>query len=140
MPKRKFDLALVKKILMMKHNGYKYSEIGKELNLTSKQVENICTRYRISEMKNAEKKAASKEKEPNFPVELKVGDVVLGTITPAKVDEPEKKEVVKPEKTLNDFSVREILKFLYEKGYRIENNSLYCLIKKPVQLNEILGL
>lgn len=135
MPKIKYGAEVLKKVLSMKHNGYTYSDIAKELNMNKKSVENLCQRYRM-----AEKKKEAKQ-ESNFPVDIKVDGVVVGTIKPAndylKKETPA--ETSKPEKTLADFSARELIKRLYDLGYRIENNSLCCIVKKPVQLSEIIG-
>ena len=138
MPKIKYGADVLKKVLSMKHNGYKYSEIAKELNMNRKSVENLCQRYRM-----AEKKKEVKE-EPKFPVDIKVDGVVVGTIKPANdyLKKEAKVEVPKPEKTLADFSARELIKRLYDLGYRIEGKdwNLYCIVKKPVVLNEIIGV
>ena len=135
MPKIKYGADVLKKVLSMKHNGYKYSEIARELNMNKKSVENLCQRYRISEMKKAAKE------EPKFPIDIKVDGVVVGTIKPGNdyLKKEEKVEEPKPEKTLDDFKPIEMIKYLYNKGYRIEDNGLYCLIKRPVCLNDILG-
>ena len=142
MPKIKYGADVLKKVLSMKHNGYKYSEIAKELNMNLKAVSNLCQRYRISE-----KKKEAKE-EPKFPVDIKVDGKVVGTIKPMndwvqEVAEKAKESIEpKPEKTLADFSARELIKRLYDLGYRIEGKdwNLYCLVKKPIILNDIIGV
>lgn len=135
MPRVKYGAEMVKKILAMKQKGYKYSEIAEEMKMNRKAVENLCTRYRLLAKTTNEE---SKKTMPKFPVDIKLDGEVVGTIRPmdvAPAPEPE----VKPEKTIKDFSARELIKRLYELGYRIENNSLYCIIKKPVQLSEIIN-
>ena len=43
------------------------------------------------------------------------------------------------EKTLDDFTPREIFKHLYKLGYRLKDpKSLYCIIKQPVNLEDII--
>ena len=43
------------------------------------------------------------------------------------------------EKTLNDFTPREIIKNMYERGYRIENGELVCIVKQRVNLKDIIN-
>ena len=57
---------------------------------------------------------------------------------PEIVNEPTMKDDnVKP--SLNDFPPRDIIKHLYNLGYRIENNRLVCLVKQPVNLKDIIN-
>ena len=51
--------------------------------------------------------------------------------------EVERKEE-KPKVTLKDFQPREIIKYLYSIGYRIENNQLVCHVKQVVNMKSIL--
>ncbi len=43
------------------------------------------------------------------------------------------------EKTLSDFSPRDIIKHLYNLGYRIENNALVYYSKQYIKLNDIVN-
>lgn len=43
------------------------------------------------------------------------------------------------EKTLKDFSPREIIKYLYDLGYRIEDGKLVCFVKQTVNLKDIIN-
>ncbi len=45
----------------------------------------------------------------------------------------------KMEKTLKDFAPREIIKHLYNLGYRIEDNKLVCIVKQAVNLRDIIN-
>lgn len=49
--------------------------------------------------------------------------------------------VVKPvkEKTLDDFPPRELIKNLYERGYRIENGKLICIVHQVVNVKDIIN-
>jgi len=147
MPKKKiFSDELVMKIITMKHKGYKMSEIADKFHLTTKQVDNICTRNRLAEKKKATTLPLITQDAPSFPAEIVVDDVQIGTIAPMKEyvqglqDKMDDQKPEKKEKTLDDFKPIEMIKYLYNKGYRIENNGLYCLIKKPVCLSEIVGV
>lgn len=44
-----------------------------------------------------------------------------------------------PAKTLKDFSPRDMIKHLYDLGYRIENNRLVCIQKAYVKLEDIIN-
>ena len=151
----------------MKRKGYKRSEIAKELNLLPRQVENICTRYRMNFDDNTlfpAKTTVEQEEEkflaPPDSAPVVVDNEIIGTIKPMakpkeslniQINTKELKEKLnqtfkevktsmeeKREKTLNDFSARDIIKNMYERGYRLEGN-LYCLIKKPVDVAGIIG-
>ena len=50
----------------------------------------------------------------------------------------EEKPVVK-EKTINDFSPREMIKRLYELGYRIKDNGLYVVTLTQVNIKSVLS-
>ena len=43
------------------------------------------------------------------------------------------------EKTLNDFQPKEIIKYLYKLGYRIEDNRLVCYVKQTVNIKDIIN-
>ena len=43
------------------------------------------------------------------------------------------------EKTLSDFSPRDMIKHLYGLGYRIENNQLVCIVRQVVKISDILN-
>ena len=45
--------------------------------------------------------------------------------------------VLVKQKTLNDFTPREIIKHLYDLGYRIENNKLYVVTRREVKLSDV---
>lgn len=40
---------------------------------------------------------------------------------------------------IRDMSPREMIKKLYDLGYRIENNQLVCYVKQTVQVRDIIG-
>ena len=43
------------------------------------------------------------------------------------------------EKTLKDFPAREMIKYLYSLGYRIEDNKLVCYVKQTVNVKDIIN-
>lgn len=155
---KKFTAAEMRTIVTMKHSGYKYKEIAEKIGRSEKSVNNFCQRYRLAKPNSAtiaKMKAEGKpittvqEEEKKFleGINLDLDDEIIGTITPMPT--PEIKNVTisaKPQKefvqtkTLDDFSSRDMIKKLYDRGYRIEDGKLVCYIKKSVQLNEILGI
>lgn len=42
------------------------------------------------------------------------------------------------EKTLRDFDPRDMIRHLYNMGYRIENNMLVCIVRQKVNIKDIL--
>ena len=42
------------------------------------------------------------------------------------------------EKTLSDFDPRDMIRHLYNMGYRIENNILVCIVRQKVNIKDIL--
>lgn len=59
----------------------------------------------------------------------------------ASVKEEQKPKVIEvvKEKTLKDFQPRELIKRLYDLGYRIENNQLICIVKQVVNLRDVIN-
>ena len=43
------------------------------------------------------------------------------------------------EKTLKDFPAREMIKYLYNLGYRIEDNKLVCYVRQAVNVKDIIN-
>ena len=43
------------------------------------------------------------------------------------------------EKTLKDFQPRDMIKYLYDLGYRIEDGKLVCIVKQTVNLKDIIN-
>ena len=155
MQARKFTAKEMRTILLMKHNGNSYAEIAKEVGRSTKAINNFCQRNRLAKPrpKTAERMIA--EGKPVTDVnknletmlagfDVNIDNEIVGTITPLPVHatpvvaEAPKKEYVQT-KTLDDFSSRDMIKKLYDRGYRIEEGKLVCYIKKPVQIDEILG-
>ena len=45
----------------------------------------------------------------------------------------------KPEKTLDDFQPRELIKHLYKLGYRIDRDGLYVITRQKVNLQSVIN-
>lgn len=159
MPGKRFTTQEKIKIVNMQHAGNSYAEIAKEIGRSVKAVNNFCQRYRLR--KKDFKKNTVAEAEQRFldgPT-IEVDGDIIGTITPLSapakqtattevapeqvepmVTETEAPVVYAQSCTLDDFGDNDLIKALYDRGYRIEDGKLVCYIKKPVQLNEILGI
>ena len=141
----KYTDQMKSKILNMKLKGYTYTDIAKEMNLGRESVKNFCHRYRLTDKQKVEQKA--EEQKPAFPVDIKLDGQVIGTIKPMPAPVESVSVFTKSEtkfvqtKTLDDYSPRELIKNLYDRGYRIDGTdwTLYCLVKKTIVLSEIIG-
>lgn len=56
-----------------------------------------------------------------------------------KIWEENEIKSLQKEKTLDDFSPRDIIKHLYKLGYRIEDNKLVCYVKQQVNVKDIIN-
>ena len=56
----------------------------------------------------------------------------------SKEEQPAPAPAPVKEKTLKDFKSRDMIKYLYDMGYRIENNQLVCLVKQVVNVKDII--
>ena len=62
--------------------------------------------------------------------------IAMGDQLPKTLIEDHEPEM---EKTLKDFKERDMIKYLYDRGYRIEDNRLVCYVKQTVKLNDIIN-
>ena len=117
------ELAL---ITDMFHRGASIQDISKRVGRTTSSVR---TRLNIMGLHISERDAKHKPEE-NVAKPIKNED----SPTPAAeaVCQPQK------QKTLNDFSPREIIRHMYNLGYRIKGGDLYQIVEKKVLLNDIL--
>lgn len=152
---QRFTAKEIRTILLMKHNGNTYAEIAKEVGRSTKAINMFCQRNRLAQPRTKTAERMIAEGKPVTDVsknletmlagfDVNIDNEIVGTITPLPVHaapvvaEAPKKEYVQT-KTLDDFSSRDMIKKLYDRGYRIEEGKLVCYIKKPVQIDEILG-
>jgi len=68
-------------------------------------------------------------------VELKATGVKVGEAPVEMVETSVESKVVRSEK---EMSPREMIKRLYDMGYRIEDNQLVCYVKKTVKIQDII--
>lgn len=66
-----------------------------------------------------------------------------GVIHREKMREAQKRQqetpVIVKQPKLSDFTPREMIKYLYNLGYRIENNELVCYVKQTVNIKDIIS-
>lgn len=117
------ELAEIKGYLK---DGCNYAEIGELMGRSRKAIEQLAlhqgwTRGRFRESSDDE--------------------VPVWKTTVAKTEQESQKTEPIPvkEKTLFDFTPREIIKHMYNLGYRIEDNKLVCIVKQVVNVKDIIN-
>ena len=130
--KRKYSDDTVKEWIALREQGAMNIEIAAMYQVPASTVRSTLSHYRE---KHPEWFTLPKN-EPGFPkknVQYKVEQPVCTV-----VKEPEPQAV--KEKTLDDFTPREIIQYLYGLGYRIDEQGLYCLEirKNRVKLADII--
>ena len=123
-----------KLILELWEGGKSLQEIGYVVGRTQGAISAFISterkdgRYsrRIGEHKNEE------------TVALKVNGVKVAE-APASVVKQDNPGTILPEVKTKELTPREMIKKLYDMGYRIENNQLICIQKVVVKLNDIIN-
>ena len=115
------ELAEIKGYLK---DGCNYAEIGELMGRSRKAIEPLAlhqgwTRGRFRESSD------------------NVSPVWKTTVAETEVKKSEPVPV--KEKTLFDFTPREIIKHMYNLGYRIEDNKLVCIVKQVVNVKDIIN-
>ena len=109
-------------------DGFSYDEIAELMGRTKVSVSNYVKRRGWGVRQNKQKFSADVQKKIDAVIEKKEIPTTI-VVSPAPVKE----------KTLKDFSPREIIKRLYDLGYRIEDGKLVCLVKQTVNLKDIIN-
>ena len=117
------ELAEIKGYLK---DGCNYAEIGELMGRSRKAIEQLAlhqgwTRGRFKE--------SSDNVAPVWKTTVVETEQELKKIEPALVKE----------KTLFDFKPRDMIKHLYNLGYRIEDNKLVCIVKQVVNVKDIIN-
>lgn len=107
------ELAEIKGYLK---DGCSYEEIAELMGRSKKSIENTIQRQ-----------GWTRGRFNNNAVELPVQKQTIVEQDPVK------------EKTLKDFPAREMIKYLYNLGYRIEDNKLVCYVKQAVNVKDIIN-
>ncbi len=139
-----FTTEEVKTILQMKHNGYTYGEIADKIKTHStKSITGYCERNRLCPDGSTYKRPEG-ERASQFKKILADNGIIL-SVKPDEIEHVPAtvvKEVVKEkivEKSLNDYKPRELIKNLFDRGYRIENGEIVCYVRQIVQLKDIIA-
>ena len=100
--------------------GMQYSEIAKEVGVSDGYIRGKCSIYR-----------------------KKIKPILSDTPNTPEIPAPKKEEpkVIVKEKTLKDFSPREMIKYLYDLGYRVDEQGLYQLEirKNRVNMKDVIN-
>ena len=108
-----YRLIEINEILNLKKSGWKIKDIAKQYNRTENGISGAISRY---------KDAPSYRAVDNFSD----GSSVVMTADKTVLRSP-----------LKDYTYDELIKYLYDQGFRIEDNQLVHITKTPVKLNNI---
>ena len=140
-------------ILEYYKNGFTLKEIAEITGVQKSTLNSWLTRTLPEGMRNRKRgpKPGSTNNTLEKTTEDKVHDIeeAISTLGEANIKAAEShykdlarqepRPVVVKEKTLKDFTAREMIKHLYNMGYRIDNNQLVVLQKVPVKVNDIIN-
>lgn len=112
-----FTTTEIEEIRGLVREGMSNSDIAELVGRSKKSITNVIYRF---DMRNRHSKTDS-------------------VLEPVKLDVPVQPSAPIKEKTLFDFPLREIIKHMYNIGYRIENGCLVCMVKQKVNLNDIIN-
>lgn len=76
---------------------------------------------------------------PKKMAQSKTEAAPAAVVNPHKEEAPPHKDDVKPEVKAKEMTPREMIKKLYNLGYRIENNQLVCYVKQTVKIQDIIN-
>lgn len=124
---RDYTTTELNQIKSLLNEGKTTQEIAKILNRSATGLRNMLWRM---EWTNGRYKEGAEATEESWDNVLKKVD---NTEEPVKVVVPVK------EKTLDDFTPREIIRNMYKRGYRIMNGELVCLVPQVVKVKDIIN-
>ena len=117
-------------------DGLTYAEVAELMGRTTKAISNIAHRkgFTYSSFGIPHRNQYTKDVTVTKPEPVTVSKTEPVTAVPSVlIREPVK------EKTLEDFSARDMIRHLYKLGYRIEDNKLVCLVKQTVNVKDIIN-
>lgn len=109
---QRFTQEEISSIVNFKEEGLSNEDIASLFGREPRQIKDLLCRLK--------KRENSDQKKPVFHE--------APDLTPAK-----------PEKTLKDFDPRDMLKQLYDLGYRIDEKGIYVMVKQYVNLKSIIN-
>ena len=143
---KNFDKSEARLIIELDKEGKSTSEIAKEVGRTKASIQSFLDReYRDHrytkkfDLDNADKPEEKKtDKAPAQRMRsLMVAGVKVGETTAESIEGTES-PVASTVRT-KELQPREMIKKLYDMGYRIENNQLVCYQKVVVKVNDIIN-
>ena len=134
-----FSQQTIEEMLEYRKSGFTFKEIAEIVGYKEKSIKNwFCRNYTREEREQMASqnpkihvRRNSLETTPETVTEI-VNQMIQST-QPAPVQSQPK------EKTLKDFQARDMIRHLYNMGYRIENNQLVVLQKVPIKINDIIN-
>lgn len=132
-----FSDATVAEMKEYRKAGFTYKEIaefvGAKESTVSSYFSHRCTlEERTSEKNHSERKTPKMEIIPKFQ------EIIDNHNHTKEASMPPKTNSI-PKASLSDFQPRELIKHLYNLGYRIEDGKLVCLVKQTVNLKDIIN-
>lgn len=162
MPRGK-DLTMTElnEIRSFLNDGCSYTEIAELMGRTKKSIEIAVWRYGLKNGKaKVETKRAKKDEDKSslfnevieqmnenakFTSDVTTDEpresATVKQIVEQTKPEPQviyKEKIVYKDKTLDDFTARDMIRHLYKLGYRIDG-TLYCLVKQSVNVKDIIN-
>jgi IS30 family transposase len=151
------EVAEIKSFL---RDGCNYEEIAELMGRTPKAIRNICWRFGLTNGRYKEDVEEPKQETSLFDSVIEKMNKNASFTSDVTTDEPResatvediieqakpepevvyKEKIVYKEKSLNEFSFREICRNLYDRGYRLTDpNAVYCIVKQPVNIKDIIA-
>lgn len=126
-------------------DGCNYAEIGELMGRTKRAIEQLCIRMRWTHGRfkndNPNDQPWSEVMKEHSEPSIRFPEQPVEETEEVKQAVEAMQNIAKPvkEKTLNDFLPRELIKNLYERGYRIENGRLICIVHQVVNIKDIIN-
>lgn len=133
-----FSQKTINEMLEYRKAGFTFREIFEIVGSNEKSVKNWFARNYSREERMAMVKNNPKIHFIDSKEEKKQSTTTNNT-TEMNSIQNQPVSVQPKEKTLKDFQARDIIKYLYKLGYRIENNKLVFIQKVPVLIEDILN-
>lgn len=147
---KRFSAVEIRTIFEMKEKGYKVREIADKIHRSTKSVNMFVARYRKADPAKMQEMLNKKTEELPSVEEVfdKMPDKAPGFVKPEVVEKTTPSATIctvsgpsvqVKAKGLADYSSRDLIKCLYDRGYRIRNNDLYRILEQKVLLTDIIS-
>lgn len=140
MPRPKTTQETLNEIEIMLKNGWSYDDIATVTGKTKHAIQNLVSRY-LHQYTKSKKKTDESTTTGTLPLTETTETAQETAMTnndSSKTEPVRATTVVYKNKTLDDFNPRDMIKYLYNLGFRIKNNKLVCIIEKTVNLKDII--